>query len=116
MAANEQDLRLEILNTLLTTPHRKLEVIWPVHRELVEQDPRFYVRLVARITTTAMSATTRRCSSSRSCSALSRDIATLVWHSSSACRPTRWSAYSTSFTAARRRGRSASSGQREGEG
>ena len=47
MAANEQDLRLEILNTLLTTPHRKLELIWPVHRELVEQDPRFYVRLGA---------------------------------------------------------------------
>ena len=45
--ANEQDLRLEILNTLLTTPHRKLELIWPVHRSLVEQDPRFYVRLAA---------------------------------------------------------------------
>ena len=47
MAANELDLRLEILNTLLTTPHRKLELIWPVHRALVEQDPRFYVRLGA---------------------------------------------------------------------
>src|SRR5262245_47369827 len=46
-AAREQDLRLEILNTLLTTPHRKLEQIWPVHRGLVEQDPRFYVRLAA---------------------------------------------------------------------
>jgi hypothetical protein len=47
MAAREQDLRLEILNTLLTTPHRKLEQLWPVHRTLVEQDPRFYVRLAA---------------------------------------------------------------------
>src|SRR3954454_19611514 len=47
MAAREHDLRLEILNTLLTTPHRKLEAIWPVHRSLVEQDPRFYVRLAA---------------------------------------------------------------------
>src|SRR5205807_4044620 len=28
-------------------PHRKLEAIWPVHRQLVEQDPRFYVRLAA---------------------------------------------------------------------
>jgi hypothetical protein len=47
MAAHEQDPRLEILNTLLTTPHRKLEQIWPVHRAMVEQDPRFYVRLAA---------------------------------------------------------------------
>jgi hypothetical protein len=47
MERNEQDLRLEILNTLLTTPHRKLDQIWPVHSKLVEQDPRFYVRLAA---------------------------------------------------------------------
>jgi hypothetical protein len=47
MAKDEQDLRLEILNTLLTTPHRKLEQIWPVHKSLVERDPRFYVRLAA---------------------------------------------------------------------
>jgi hypothetical protein len=47
MAAREQDLRLEILNTLLTTPHRKLDEVWPVHRELVGKDPRFYVRLAA---------------------------------------------------------------------
>jgi hypothetical protein len=43
----EQDLRLEILNTLLTTPHRKLEQIWPIHKEMVDKDPRFYVRLGA---------------------------------------------------------------------
>ncbi len=47
MVTTEQDLRLEILNTLLTTPHRNLEKIWPVHRDLVGQDPRFYVRLAA---------------------------------------------------------------------
>jgi len=44
---NEQDLRLNILNTLLTTPHRRLEEIHPIHAELVKQDPRFYVRLAA---------------------------------------------------------------------
>jgi hypothetical protein len=43
----EQDLRLGILNTLLTTPHRQLEQIWPIHREMVGQDPRFYERLAA---------------------------------------------------------------------
>ncbi len=43
----EQDLRLEILNTLLTTPHRRLEEIWPVHKDMAELDPRFYVRLGA---------------------------------------------------------------------
>jgi hypothetical protein len=47
MAMNEQDLRLEILNTLLTTPHRKLDQVWPVHAEMVQKDPRFYVRLAA---------------------------------------------------------------------
>jgi hypothetical protein len=45
--AAEQDLRLNILNTLLTTPHRQLATIWPVHQEMVGQDPRFYVRLAA---------------------------------------------------------------------
>jgi hypothetical protein len=44
---SEQDLRLELLNTLLTTPHRQLEKVWPVHKEIVEKDPRFYVRLAA---------------------------------------------------------------------
>src|SRR3954451_9245817 len=46
-ATNEQDVRLRLLNTLLTTPHRKLEAIWPVHKEMVAGDPRFYVRLAA---------------------------------------------------------------------
>jgi hypothetical protein len=47
MANTEQDLRLGLLNTLLTTPHRQLDQIWPVHAAIVEQDPRFYVRLAA---------------------------------------------------------------------
>jgi len=47
MAAMEKDHRLSILNTLLTTPHRELSLIWPVHAAMVQQDPRFYVRLAA---------------------------------------------------------------------
>jgi hypothetical protein len=43
----EQDVRLRLLNTLLTTPHRKLEEVWPVHAEMAQADPRFYVRLAA---------------------------------------------------------------------
>jgi len=43
----EQDLRLRLLNTLLTTPHRDLAEIHPVHAEMAKQDPRFYVRLAA---------------------------------------------------------------------
>jgi hypothetical protein len=48
MARNaEQDLRLGLLNTLLTTPHRKLEQVWPIHDDMVKADPRFYVQLAA---------------------------------------------------------------------
>jgi hypothetical protein len=47
MATHEQDIRLNILNTLLTTPHRKLDEVWLVHDDMVRQDPRFYVRLAA---------------------------------------------------------------------
>jgi len=43
----EQDQRLALLNTLLTTPHRKLDQIHPVHAGMVTGDPRFYVRLGA---------------------------------------------------------------------
>src|SRR3954470_3793486 len=46
-SSSEQDLRLRLLNTLLTTPHRKLEEVWPVHRDMVAADPRFYVKLAA---------------------------------------------------------------------
>jgi hypothetical protein len=47
MTNAERDLRLDILNTLLTTPHRKLEQLRGVHDELARKDPRFYVRLAA---------------------------------------------------------------------
>jgi hypothetical protein len=43
----EHDLRLDILDTLLTTPHRRLEQVWPVHQEMVRRDPRFYAHLAA---------------------------------------------------------------------
>jgi hypothetical protein len=46
-ANREQDLRLDLLNSLLTTPHRQLAQIWPVHQEMVAKDPLFYVRLGA---------------------------------------------------------------------
>src|SRR5262249_2529418 len=46
-ARKEQDVRLEVLNPRLPTPHRKLEAVWPVHQDLVAKDPRFYVRLGA---------------------------------------------------------------------
>jgi hypothetical protein len=47
MTMNEQDLRLGLLNTLLTTPHRDLNSTYPVHQEMLKQDPRFYVRMAA---------------------------------------------------------------------
>jgi hypothetical protein len=47
MAQNEQNLRLGMLNGLLTTPHRKLDALHPMHAEMVQSDPRFYVRLAA---------------------------------------------------------------------
>ncbi|MBY0528264.1 MAG: VWA domain-containing protein [Gemmataceae bacterium] len=47
MPTAEQDLRLTILNTLLTTPHRQLAKIWPIHSDMTLKDPRFYVRLAA---------------------------------------------------------------------
>ncbi len=47
MTTREQEIRLDILNTLLTTPHRRLDRVWPVHKEMVDSDPLFYVRLAA---------------------------------------------------------------------
>ena len=44
---NEQDIRLNLLNTLLTTPHRDLSALYPLHSEISERDPLFYVRLAA---------------------------------------------------------------------
>jgi hypothetical protein len=47
MTTNEQDLRVNLLNTLLVTPHRDLNSIYPVHQEILKQDPRFYVQMAA---------------------------------------------------------------------
>ena len=47
VALKEQDRRLDLLNTRLTTPHRQLELVQPVHAEMVQADPLFYVRLAA---------------------------------------------------------------------
>lgn len=47
MSNTEQDRRLSILNTLLTTPHRDLSKVWGVHQDIVKEDPLFYVRLAA---------------------------------------------------------------------
>ncbi len=47
MTKTESDLRLSMLNSLLTCPHRKLGLVHPLHAELVKADPRFYVRLAA---------------------------------------------------------------------
>src|SRR5262245_15733285 len=47
VAIPEQDRRLDLLNTLLTTPHRQLELVAPLHQEMAQADPLFYVRLAA---------------------------------------------------------------------
>jgi hypothetical protein len=44
---SENDIRLTLLNTLLTTPHRNLSAIYPIHKQMIEQDPRFYVQVAA---------------------------------------------------------------------
>jgi hypothetical protein len=41
----EQDLRLEMLNSLLTTPHRQLEQVAQLHTNMISQDPLFYGHL-----------------------------------------------------------------------
>ena len=41
----ERDLRLEMLNSLLTTPHRQLEKVAEIHKLIVELDPIFYGHL-----------------------------------------------------------------------
>ena len=47
MNRTEQDNRLIILNTLLTTPHRKLDQVFPIHSQMIKQDPLFYGHLAA---------------------------------------------------------------------
>jgi len=45
MNNTERDLRLEMLNSLLTTPHRKLEQVAEIHKLIAELDPIFYGHL-----------------------------------------------------------------------
>ncbi len=44
---SEEDLRLQLFNTLLKTPHRRLDQVWPIHDEVARRDPLFYVHLAA---------------------------------------------------------------------
>lgn len=43
--STERDVRVEILNSFLTTPHRKLAELAPLHQSALERDPLFYSRL-----------------------------------------------------------------------
>ncbi|MCK6511607.1 hypothetical protein L6R29_16750 [Myxococcota bacterium] len=43
----EEDRRLGMLNSLLTTPHRELMPLWDLHQKLCEGDPLFYAHLAA---------------------------------------------------------------------
>lgn len=45
MTTIERDLRLELMNSLLTTPHRKLEDVAALHADMIARDPYFYGRL-----------------------------------------------------------------------
>jgi hypothetical protein len=45
MTNTERDLRLELLNSLLATPHRKLNELAGLHAEMFERDPVFYGHL-----------------------------------------------------------------------
>ncbi|HZT34660.1 MAG TPA: hypothetical protein VFA15_01980, partial [Nitrososphaera sp.] len=43
--SSETDVRVQILNSFLTTPHRKLEELAPLHTSALEHDPLFYGHL-----------------------------------------------------------------------
>ena len=45
MQNQEQDQRLNLLNSLLTTPHRELEKVASLHKEMTNKDPLFYGHL-----------------------------------------------------------------------
>jgi hypothetical protein len=45
MTQQEQDTRLQILNSFLRTPHGKLEEFAPLHRDALARDPLFYGHL-----------------------------------------------------------------------
>lgn len=42
---NEHDIRVQILNSFLTTPHRKIDELAPLHAGALERDPLFYGHL-----------------------------------------------------------------------
>lgn len=42
---NEHDIRVQILNSFLTTPHRKIDELAPLHTEALSRDPLFYGHL-----------------------------------------------------------------------
>src|SRR6266567_776096 len=42
---NEHDIRVQILNSFLTTPHRKIDELAPLHAEALARDPLFYGHL-----------------------------------------------------------------------
>jgi hypothetical protein len=42
MNTAERDIRLEMLNSLLTTPHRELAQVAKLHAEMIQRDPLFY--------------------------------------------------------------------------
>lgn len=43
----EQSTRLQVLNSLLTCPHRGLDGVFTLHEQMVKADPRFYPHLAA---------------------------------------------------------------------
>src|SRR6266496_581336 len=45
MNTMERDIRLEMLNSLLTTPHRELAQVAKLHAEMIQRDPLFYGHL-----------------------------------------------------------------------
>ena len=47
MTNTERDVRLDLLNSLLTTTHRKLDEIGALHNQMRTQDPLFYGHLAA---------------------------------------------------------------------
>ncbi len=47
MNSAERDLRLELINSLLTTPHRELAKVAEFHKIIIELDPLFYGHLAA---------------------------------------------------------------------
>lgn len=42
---NERDVRVQIMDTFLTTPHRKLDQLAPIHTGALQRDPLFYAHL-----------------------------------------------------------------------